>query len=206
LILEENEECNKVFIVNEGIIKLTKNLRNKTKVLTFLGKGNIFGIQTLEEGKSKIQYSAYALEKCKLLIFDSVEYDNILKENTEIARENSIQWFDNFENNILRFSHLIMNDSYIEHVSCLYLLRLVKDKQHTPYNDLHLTFDDLKEIFGSIEELDKNYLGQLENMNVLKRSGEKYLLTERDKMEKCLSILMIKKKSQDKSAKKGTFR
>lgn len=192
--------------MNTGCIKLTKIMRNKESLLNFLGKGNLFGIHSSPDKKVKVQYSAYAFEDSKVLVFNSSEYDSILKENPKATMESSKQWFLNHENVLLRLSHLLLNDIYIDHVSSLYMLRKQQDNLLSTSKEIKLSIDDLNSIFCTKEVLDETYIRQFESMDVIKRCGEYFLLSDYDKIGKCLGILIIKKKSQEKIGKKRTSR
>jgi CRP-like cAMP-binding protein len=84
LIFSEGELGNEMFIIQNGKIRIFKNIDGFDQTLTVLEKGDFFGEMSILEGMPR-SASAEAEEDCDLIKINSANFVAMIKSNIEIA-------------------------------------------------------------------------------------------------------------------------
>ncbi|MBN2735608.1 MAG: Crp/Fnr family transcriptional regulator [Spirochaetales bacterium] len=83
-IFKENEEGSKMYIIQEGKVRISKNIHGKEHELAVLIKGEFFGEMAIVT-QEKRTASASALEDTSLLSFDREGFASMINKNAKIA-------------------------------------------------------------------------------------------------------------------------
>ncbi|MBN1523464.1 MAG: cyclic nucleotide-binding domain-containing protein [Spirochaetales bacterium] len=84
VIFSEGDSGDRMFIIQEGKIKITKKIQGKEHLLAILGKGEFFGEMALVN-QIKRTASAATMTNVRLLGFDRDEFQKMIEKNPGIA-------------------------------------------------------------------------------------------------------------------------
>lgn len=84
VFFSEGEEGEHMFIIQEGSVRITKNIDGREHTLAVLGKGDFFGEMAIVT-RTKRTASAKAASTVKLLRFDREGFLNMVEKNARIA-------------------------------------------------------------------------------------------------------------------------
>ena len=85
MIILEEEYGDKLFIVKEGTVKITRvNDEGKEVILALLGSSEIFGEMAILDGESR-SANVLAQENCNLIVVSSGDFIEILKDNFKVS-------------------------------------------------------------------------------------------------------------------------
>ncbi len=84
IIFAEGDLGNEMFIIQNGKIRIFKNIDNFDQTLTVLEKGDFFGEMSILEGMPR-SASAESEEDCELIKINSANFVSMIKSNIEIA-------------------------------------------------------------------------------------------------------------------------
>ncbi|TVR59710.1 MAG: Crp/Fnr family transcriptional regulator [Spirochaetaceae bacterium] len=84
VIFTEGEPGNYMYIIQQGSVRITKNIGGKEHVLAELSKGDFFGEMAIV---SKIERTATAIavDSVQLLVFDRNGFQSMIEKNAKIA-------------------------------------------------------------------------------------------------------------------------
>lgn len=103
IIFSEGEEFDKLFIINQGSIKVFKSTNEgKEQILYILKEGDFLGDLNLLK-KDNFKFSAAALETVGMCIIHKQDFDNLIKTNPDI----SIKFLEYAHARILSLENLI---------------------------------------------------------------------------------------------------
>jgi CRP-like cAMP-binding protein len=194
IILEEGINDPDIYVINEGIVKIQKKINGKDTLLNLLGKGRVFGGFSLSDKETKALYSAVVLENCRLLVLNKGEFLEIFHKDHNISFE-TLKQFDYNNRSILIVLSDFIEKGEINHIVTSFLsYRELKESNGHVSEDMTLT----KEVISGLtctngDELEKN-IEMLLEMNVFHFSNGRYVLSHRNELEKCLSILNMKRR------------
>lgn len=82
----EGEKSDTLFIINEGLVKLTKVTKEgKEQIVHILMSGDFFGELSLFSEDERYNFSAYAISNGKLCTLSKKDMDDIIMNNPEIS-------------------------------------------------------------------------------------------------------------------------
>jgi len=84
IIFSEGDLGNEMFIIQNGKVRIFKNIDNFDQTLTVLEKGDFFGEMSILEGMPR-SASAESEEDCELIKINSANFVSMIKSNIEIA-------------------------------------------------------------------------------------------------------------------------
>ena len=119
-IFVEGQVERNIYIINSGIIKLHKINKGKGILFALLGKGRLFGKFVLFDDEPKAIYSANSLDNSRILVFENVEYREILKRDQNICFETFKQFYYNNRDNLMILSDLVYKGE-ISHIVASFL-------------------------------------------------------------------------------------
>ena len=110
VIFREGEEGDQMFIIQEGQVKISRNITGKEQILAVLGKGDFFGEMAIV---SKIRRTATvtALTPVKLLAFNREGFLNMITKNAKIALNVIDKLCRRLQNANLHIKHLARKDT-----------------------------------------------------------------------------------------------
>lgn len=84
-IFYEGDEGNQLFIIAEGLVKVTKlNEDGREKILSILGPGEFFGELSLFDGAPR-SATIQAKSECKMYSLERKEFLNLLKQSPDVS-------------------------------------------------------------------------------------------------------------------------
>ena len=85
MIILEEEYGDKLFIVKDGTVKITRvNDEGKEVILALLGSSEIFGEMAILDGESR-SANVLAQESCTLIVISSEDFMKVLKGNFKVS-------------------------------------------------------------------------------------------------------------------------
>ncbi|RPJ04756.1 MAG: Crp/Fnr family transcriptional regulator, partial [Spirochaetaceae bacterium] len=84
VLFTEGEAGDKMYIIKEGKVKITKRIKGKDHLLAILGKGEFFGEMAIVN-RIKRTASAVTMTESRLLEFDRTGFVQMIEKNAEIA-------------------------------------------------------------------------------------------------------------------------
>lgn len=84
VIFSEGEVGNEMFIIQNGVVKITKRIDGKDHLLAELGKGEFFGEMAIVSNIAR-SASATAAGTVEILSFDRQGFEAMISKNTKIA-------------------------------------------------------------------------------------------------------------------------
>jgi CRP/FNR family transcriptional regulator, cyclic AMP receptor protein len=84
ILFQEGEVGDKMFIIQEGNVRISKNIGGKEHILAVLGKGDFFGEMAIVT-KVKRTATATAAGTVRLLVFNREGFINMIEKNARIA-------------------------------------------------------------------------------------------------------------------------
>jgi CRP/FNR family cyclic AMP-dependent transcriptional regulator len=110
VIFKEGEEGDQMFIIQEGQVKVSRNISGKEQILAILGKGDFFGEMALVT-KIKRTATVTALSPVKLLAFNREGFLNMITKNAKIALNVIDKLCRRLQNANLHIKHLARKDA-----------------------------------------------------------------------------------------------
>lgn len=74
-----------IYFLEEGLVKIYLEERNKNLILTLFTKNNLLGLSSVFEGNNKLQYSVSTYTDSKVRMIDIQIFRQLLKQNSEFA-------------------------------------------------------------------------------------------------------------------------
>lgn len=84
VIFNEGEEGDRMYIIQEGTVRITRSIEGKEHVLADLGKGDFFGEMAIVS-RIKRTATAVTLTPVQLLTFDRIGFQSMIEKNSKIA-------------------------------------------------------------------------------------------------------------------------
>jgi CRP/FNR family cyclic AMP-dependent transcriptional regulator len=105
-VCKEGATGNTMYIIQQGKVKITKNIGGKEHILAVLGKGDFFGEMALVS-RIKRTASVVTLSAVELLEFDRNGFLNLIQKNTQIALNIIDKLCRRLHNANLKLKHLV---------------------------------------------------------------------------------------------------
>jgi CRP-like cAMP-binding protein len=109
VIFQEGEEGDQMFIIQDGQVKVSRNITGKEQILAILGKEDFFGEMAIVT-KVKRTATVTALGPVKLLAFDREGFLNMITKNAKIALNVIDKLCRRLQNANLHIKHLARKD------------------------------------------------------------------------------------------------
>jgi CRP/FNR family transcriptional regulator, cyclic AMP receptor protein len=84
MIFREGDEGNQMFIIQNGKVRISKNIDGKDHILAVLGKGDFFGEMAIVSRINRTA-TATAVGSVDLLCFDRTGFQGMIENNSKIA-------------------------------------------------------------------------------------------------------------------------
>ncbi len=191
LIFRQGDLSREIFILQQGKIKLTRNLRNRSRTLSILSSpGDFFGEMSFINNKPRTA-TATAIDDSMLIVLEPEIFEKMLFQNPEISFrfiKKLAQRLDetdtHIENLMLkdresRFIHYLINQSIENNYQVQFTLADIAEWLDEPYDELSKDLDKLirkglVEITNNgIKVLNRQLLSEyLEYLEMKKKFGE----------------------------------
>ncbi|WP_099192673.1 Crp/Fnr family transcriptional regulator [Tepidibacter mesophilus] len=185
-IFVEGENANKLYLINEGKIKLFKYTKDgKEQILHILSDGDFFGELNLFN-KGEYNFNAQAISQTKLCTLTKEKMRNLILERPEIGLKILEVIGSRLSNLESLAQNLATND--VE-VRIAYMLLELKDKygKEIPEGieiDIPITREDMSNYTGVARETISRKLKKFEEENIIELVGiKKIIIINQEKLE-----------------------
>jgi CRP/FNR family transcriptional regulator, cyclic AMP receptor protein len=110
MIFVEDQEAEKIYMILTGRTRLIKRVRSVERDLVVLKAGDIFGEIALLGG-CRHPFSAVSLGDCRVLEFNAKDFENLLREQSDIAIKFIIQLVRRIQASEERIENMMLKDS-----------------------------------------------------------------------------------------------
>ena len=180
MIILEEEYGDKIFIVKEGTVKITRvNDEGKEVILALLGVGDFFGEMAILDGKSR-SANALAQEKCECVTINREEFLNLLRNNYRICMNLLEEMAVRLRKSDQQIEALSLSDA--EHRIGVSLLNLAEDMgiirkgvvtiSNLPYQQ------DIANMAGTSRETVSRVLKMFEDRMLITKTGHTLKITD----------------------------
>lgn len=188
IIIEEGHAPNGVFLVNEGAAKLYKvGFTGKEQIIRFLKKGDLIGYRSILSGES-FGATVSALEDMKLSFMPERFFLKMLKNNAKMSFEMltlvSAQLGDAADI-ITILAQKTVRERLAE---VLLTLEEQLGMDDEGYIRISLTREEMANLIGTATESAIRLISEFKNDDLIKVSGRKIKLLEREKITKLAQL------------------
>ena len=180
MIILEEEYGDKIFIVKEGTVKITRvNDEGKEVILALLGVGDFFGEMAILDGKSR-SANALAQEKCECVTINREDFLDLLRNNYQICMNLLEEMAVRLRKSDQQIEALSLSDA--EHRIGVSLLNLVEDMgiirkgvvtiSNLPYQQ------DIANMAGTSRETVSRVLKMFEDRMLITKTGHTLKITD----------------------------
>jgi CRP-like cAMP-binding protein len=189
VIFQEGEEGDQMFIIQDGQVKVSRNISGKEQILAILSKGDFFGEMAIVT-KVRRTATVTALGPVKLLAFDREGFLNMITKNAKIALNVIDKLCRRLQNANLHIKHLARKD-----VKALIAMNLRFAFQGTPEHGAALLYDRTVDDFSQNLELTldqvRETLEAFVRMGILEIRNNGIHLADEDKLNALAEQLSV---------------
>jgi len=178
-LCHEGDTTSRLFIVNDGKVKLSKiNKEGKEQILRILSNGSFFGEYYLFSDNEPYNYSAIAISDVKICTLSKLDMDNLLKEHQEISQK----IFSEISKRLIQTENLVQNLSTNDTNSKVaYVLIQLADKYGIEENnqvrvEIPINREEMANYAGVTRETMSRKLNSFEKLKIIESKGNKIIL------------------------------
>ena len=180
MIILEEEYGDKLFIVKDGTVKITRvNDEGKEVILALLGSSEIFGEMAILDGESR-SANVLAQENCTLVVISSEDFLKILKHNFKVSFALMSELAKKIRKSDLQIEALSLSDA--EHRIGVSILSLAEDMgvirngkvtiQNLPFQQ------DIANMAGTSRETVSRVMKTFEDRNLILKEGHTVIIPD----------------------------
>ena len=192
MLIHEGDQSDTLFIVNKGLVKVSKfTIHGKEQILYLLASGDFFGELHLFNAEEANNFSVYAIEDTNICMLRKENIDQIMEDNPQIAvkllkavtkrlahTENLAQTLATKDPEI-RIAHMILE----------FAEKFGVKKQEGLVIHLPITREEISSYVGVTRETISRKFAKFEDLGLISLIGNKQLLIENERglQERCLT-------------------
>lgn len=184
-VIYEGDEGNELFIIIEGLVKITKlNEDGREKILTTLGEGEFFGELALVDGAPR---SATVQTKSACIMYSLArnEFMNLLKQAPEVCLSIITVLARRLREANIQIEDMTFKDARSKLISLLYELATKYGSPTTPSDKVRLqhkfTHQELADMISSSRETVSRLMGNLLEEGFIEMDSDHHLLIKKPK-------------------------
>ncbi len=188
IIFHEGFSASNLIIIIDGVIKLSKSAEVETEsLLDIRHNGDVIGMEAFF-GSGKYFTTARAVTDCRILVINR----STLAELKETRNEE----YTNFiQKSLMKSISSLQNRIYLlkeasAKTKIAYILLLFSDKHSTPSQEIILPREELAELAEVSRETASREISFFNKAKILKVSGRKILIVNREKLQSLLGVLI----------------
>jgi len=188
VIFHEGFSASNLIIIIDGVIKLSKNEQvENNSLLDIRHNGDVIGIEAFS-GTGKYFSTARAVTDCKILVVNRSTLSD-LKDSRQTEYMNFIQ--ASLMKNIASLQNRIflLKESSAR-TKIAYILLLFSNKAASPLQEIILSREELAELAEVSRETASREISYFNKNKILKVSGRKIVIANREKLQSLLSELI----------------
>ncbi len=175
---EEGEICDSLFLIREGIVKLSKITNDgKEQILHILAKGDLFGDTNLFS-ELESNYTATALSDTKICILSKAKFDEVIKRNPDIL----IKIVKSLSQRLVSVEELakVLSTKNVESRISELLIKLITEHGYVTNNEYYIKLpiskSDMANYCGITRETMSRKLSKLENEQIIELRGNREIV------------------------------
>ncbi len=186
-VCKEGETGDTMYIIQQGKVKITKNIGGKEHILAVLGKGDFFGEMALVS-RIKRTASVVTLSAVELLEFDRNGFLNLIQKNTGIALTIIDKLCRRLHNANLKLKHLVPHyDKGLVCISLYYAYREQEKESGVLYYNTMLEEISIELDLPKIRVTE--IINELEKQGIVKIKGDTLVLEDGDKLRSVTEMI-----------------
>lgn len=190
-LFREGEGGKEMFVIISGKVTISKKVRNKDQVLVTLPPGEFFGEMSILNNKPR-SATATVAEDCKLLVIDPKTFEDMVKNNGEIALRMIKKLAERLRAADEQISNLMHKDcnSRVVHL----LTSLAESSADRQENGIlvKITVEDLSYRVGMDLEPVNEVINKLVKSNLVKIVPDGFIISDPNQLRKFLEFLAMK--------------
>ncbi len=181
-IFHEGDVGDKMYIIREGNIKISKTVDGKEITLAVLSKGDFFGEMALV---NKVSRTANASATCTtiLLALNRESFMQLVQQNAKIALSIIVKLCKRIQHTNMQLQHIIQKDKQGILALNLYYLFKQHAKEKTPANLLTI-IRDFSLNLELTQDAVMNHLKKFQELDIIAISGNTIILKDEKKLFK----------------------
>jgi CRP-like cAMP-binding protein len=188
VIFHEGFAASNLIIIINGVVKLSKNAQTEVdSLLDIRHNGDVIGIESFSAA-GKYFSTARAVTDCKILVVNRSTLaqlkDSRQEEYMSFIQASLMKNIASLQNRIF----LLKESSARTKIA--YILLLFSDKKTTPSQEIILSREELAELAEVSRETASREISYFNKNKILKVSGRKIVIVNREKLQSLLSALI----------------
>lgn len=179
-VFEEGHEGDRMYIIQQGKVRISKTIGGKDHILAILEKGEFFGEMALVN-RIKRTATVTAVDDVTLLSFDRKGFQGMIQKNSKIALSVIDKLCKRLQNANQQIQHLVKRDNkglvalnlyyqFVEHG--MEVARLSKGK----------VVEEISLALEMPQRTVENFLKIFDNSGIIKEINGKYVLNSKEKL------------------------
>ncbi|MDA3809211.1 MAG: Crp/Fnr family transcriptional regulator [Spirochaetaceae bacterium] len=175
----EGDISSKLFIVNEGKVKLSKfNKDGKEQILRILSNGSFFGEYYLFSENEPYNFSAQAISDVKICTLSKFDMDNLLSAHPEINQK----ILQEVSKRLIQTENLVQNlstndtNSKVAYVLLELAERYGIEKKNQIHIEMPINREEMANYAGVTRETMSRKLSNFEKSGIIRAEGNKIIL------------------------------
>ena len=181
-IIKQGTFANNILLINRGLAKLFIEGSQKRIILTIKMTDNFLGLSSLYYAKKTYLYSASALEKCEIVLYDKQAFKHVLSQNVEFA--NKIIKFLNHNSAKIYARLLCVTEKNARGKVADMIICLANNIFGCHEFTIPLTRQELAEFAGLSMENTIRILKEFENDKIIELKGKSFKILDIDMLER----------------------
>jgi len=190
-LFSEGDYGEEMYFIHDGKVRIFKTIRNLSKTLALLGKGEFFGEMAVLDYKPR-SASAETVEDSTLIVLGAETFETILKNDPEVSFRLIKKLVQRLREADDQIENLLIKDDESKVINTL--LKLVPEIGVPTRNGIQMPIDpfDLLTKVGLDTEAMKNILSKLKKFDLIKVTEKQIFIPSLNKLRRFNKFLEMK--------------
>lgn len=176
MIMAESQRGSDMFMIQEGVVKITKIVDGNEVILSILKRGDMFGEMALLENKNR-SANAIAQENCTLLVINRKNFDNMVSTQPQLIARLTTMLADRLWSMYRQLSNASLKDPLHKAVDML-AIQIEKDRKISGPYHMSISFKDLLNMCAVPKEVQPRIEMELQGERAIKVIGGKIFIPD----------------------------
>jgi CRP-like cAMP-binding protein len=193
VLFREGEVGKEMYVILSGKVTISKEVRGQEQILVTLPPGEFFGEMSILNNKPRSATATIA-EKCKVLMIDPKTFEEMVKNNTEIAVRMIKKLAGRLADADAQIENLMFKDLNSRIVHFLASHAESAGKKVDGGIKVEISVEELSKRVGSEVDVVNNVLNKLVKGNIVQIVPDGLMIANIDQLRKFLEFLAMKEK------------
>ncbi len=181
-IFQEGDPGDLVYIILTGEVQVSKTVRDKSRILATLSRGDFFGEMALISDKPR-SATVTVMKDCRMLALGRKIFFRILRSNYEVT----VRLVEQLASRLAEADRQLENLMFADTTA-----RLVKVLEETSKTEIFMKTEDLAYELGVFEERLSRILRKFEEKGIMEVTPGSMVIRDREKLAKLKDYLFLK--------------